>query len=168
MKRNLIRLIAAACVAALLAGALAGCMSPNTGATDQQKANRTYMTKVNQAMEELNSRLGDFDDAVARGDVVTMRTQADNAFVAIDTLAAIDTPDAMKNLQGSYVDGCTALKDALNAYIDLYTEIDSATEEHPFDYGTYDERIKAVQDKYNDGINKLKAADEEALKLNED
>lgn len=168
MKRNLIRLIAAACVAALLAGVLAGCMSPNTGATDQQKANRTYMTKVNQAMEELNNRLGEFDDAVARGDVVTMRTQADNAFAAIDTLAAIDTPDAMKNLQGSYVDGCTALKDALNAYIDLYTEIDSATEEHPFDYGTYDQRIKAVQDKYNDGINKLKAADEEALKLNKD
>lgn len=168
MKRNLIRLIATVCAAALLAGALAGCMSPNTGATDQQQANRTYMTKVNQAMEDLNGRLGDFDDAVARGDVVTMRTQADNAFTAIDALSAIDTPDAMKSLQGGYVDGCNALKDALNAYIDLYTEIESATEEHPFDYGTYDERIKAVQDKYNDGINKLKAADEEALKLNED
>lgn len=168
MKRNLIRLIATVCAAALLTGALAGCMSPNTGATDQQQANRTYMTKVNQAMEDLNGRLGDFDDAVARGDVVTMRTQADNAFTAIDALSSIDTPDAMKSLQSGYVDGCNALKDALNAYIDLYTEIESATEEHPFDYGTYDERIKAVQDKYNDGINKLKAADEEALKLNED
>lgn len=168
MKRNLIRLIATVCAAALLAGALAGCMSPNTGATDQQQANRTYMTKVNQTMEDLNGRLGDFDDAVARGDVVTMRTQADNAFTAIDALSAIDTPDAMKSLQSGYVDGCNALKDALNAYIDLYTEIESATEEHPFDYGSYDERIKAVQDKYNDGINKLKAADEEALKLNED
>ncbi len=168
MKRNLIRLIATVCSTVLLAGLLAGCMSPNTGATDQQRANRTYMTKVNQAMEDLNSRLGDFDDAVSRGDVITMRTQADNAFSAIDALAAIDTPDAMKGLQSGYVDGCNALKGALNDYIDLYTEIDSATDEHPFDYGAYDERIKAVQDKYNDGISKLKAADEEALKLNED
>ena len=74
----------------------------------------------------------------------------------------------MKDLQKGYVDGCTALKDALNGYVDLYTEIDSATEEHPFDFGTYDDRIKAVQDKYNEGVNALKAADEEALKLNED
>lgn len=168
MKRKLIRFIAAVCGAALLTGLLAGCMSPNTGATDQQKANRTYMTKVNQAMEELDSRLADFDDAVSRGDAVTMRTQADNAYAAIDALSAIDTPDAMKDLQKSYVDGCNALKDALNAYIDLYTEIESATEAHPFDYGTYDDRVKAVQDKYNEGIDKLKAADEEALKLNED
>ena len=168
MKRNLIRLIALVCGAALLTGLIAGCTSPNTGATDQQKANRTYMTKVNQAMEDLNTRLADFDDAVARGDAVTMRTQADNAFAAIDALGAIETPDAMKDLQKSYVDGCNALKDALNGYIDLYTDIDSATEAHPFDYGTYDHRIMAVQDKYNEGIDKLKAADEQALKLNED
>lgn len=168
MKRNLTRFIAALCGAALLMGALAGCISPNTGATDQQKANRTYMTKVNQAMDDLNTRLADFDDAVARGDAVTMHTQADNAFAAIEALAAIDTPDAMKDLQKSYVDGCNALKDSLNGYIDLYTAIDSATEAHPFDFSTYDERIKAVQDKYNEGIDKLKAADEEALKLNED
>ncbi len=158
MKRNLIRLIALVCGAALLTGLIAGCTSPNTGATDQQKANRTYMTKVNQAMEDLNTRLADFDDAVARGDAVTMRTQADNAFAAIDALGAIETPDARKDQQQSYVDGCNA----------LYTDIDSATEAHPFDYGTYDERIKAVQDKYNEGIDKLKAADEQALKLNED
>ena len=168
MKRNLIRLIATVCSTVLLAGLLAGCMSPNTGATDQQRANRTYMTKVNQAMEDLNSRLGDFDDAVARGDVVTMRTQADNAYKAIDELSAIDTPDAMADLQKNYVDGCNTLKDALNAYVDLYTEISAATDEHPFDYATYDDRIKAVQDTYNKGIDQLKAADEQALKLNED
>ena len=31
-----------------------------------------------------------------------------------------------------------------------------------------DERVKEIQDAYNEGIDKLKAADEEALKLNED
>ena len=162
------RVLALGCSAALLGGVLAGCESPATGATDQQQENRTYMTEVNLAMEDLNSRLASFDDAVTRGDAVTMRTQADNAFKAIDDLSAIDTPDAMKDLQEGYVEGCEKLKDALNSYIDLYTEIDSATEEHPFDYGTYDERLKEIQDTYNEGIDKLKAADEEALKLNED
>ena len=166
--KTIIRLLAVACGAILMLGALAGCMSPNTGATDQQQANRTYMTKVNLAMEDLNSRLASFDEAVSRGDAVTMRTQADNAFKAIDDLAAIETPDSMKDLQKNYVDGCNTLKDALNDYVTLYTEISSSTEEQPFDFGTYDDRIKAVQDKYNKGIDQLKAADEEALKLNED
>ena len=167
-RKLLVRLIALACGAALLAGALTGCLQQNAGVSDSQKANRTYMTQVNRAMEDLNGRLAGFDEAVAQGNPVNMRAKADDAFAAIDDLAAIETPDAMKDLQKGYVDGCTALKDALNGYVDLYTEIDSATEEHPFDFGTYDDRIKAVQDKYNEGIDQLKAADEEALKLNED
>ena len=157
-KRTIARVLAVALVAALALGALAGCQSPATGATDQQQANRTYMTKVNQAVEELNTRLGEFDEAVAQESVVNMRNKANSAFEAIDALAAIDTPDAMKDLQTNYVDGCNKLKDALNSYIDLYTEISSA----------YDGRVKEIQDAYNEGIDKLKAADEEALKLNED
>lgn len=162
------RFLAVALGAALALAALAGCQSPATGATDQQQANRTYMTKVNQAVEELSSRLGEFDEAVAQESIVNMRNAANGAFEAIDTLAAIDTPDAMKDLQTNYVDGCNKLKDALNSYVDLYTEISSATEEAPFDFGTYEGRVKEIQDAYNEGIAKLKAADEEALKLNED
>ena len=104
----------------------------------------------------------------AQESVVNMRNKANSAFEAIDALAAIDTPDAMKDLQTNYVDGCNKLKDALNSYIDLYTEISSATEEAPFDFSAYDGRVKEIQDAYNEGIDKLKAADEEALKLNED
>ena len=124
--------------------------------------------KIMQAVEELNTRLGEFDEAVAQESVVNMRNKANSAFEAIDALAAIDTPDAMKDLQTNYVDGCNKLKDALNSYIDLYTEISSATEEAPFDFSAYDGRVKEIQDAYNEGIDKLKAADEEALKLNED
>ena len=158
-KRTIARVLAVALGAALALGALSGCQSP---------ANRTYMTKVNQAVEELNTRLGEFDEAVAQESVVNMRNAANSAFEAIDALAAIDTPDAMKDLQTNYVDGCNKLKDALNSYIDLYTEISSATEEAPFDFSAYDGRVKEIQDAYNEGIDKLKAADEEALKLNED
>ena len=65
-KRTIARVLAVALGAALALGTLAGCQSPATGATDQQQANRTYMTKVNQAVEELNTRLGEFDEAVAQ------------------------------------------------------------------------------------------------------
>lgn len=166
--RTIARMIGLGCSAVLALAVLAGCQSPATGATDQQQENRTYMTSVNVAMEDLNSRLASFDEAVSRGDAVTMRTQADNAFKAIDDLAAIETPEAMQDLQDGYVAGCEKLKGALSDYVDLYTEIDRATEEHPFDYATYDERLKGIQDAYNEGIDELKAADEEALKLNED
>ena len=124
--------------------------------------------QIRQLEEELNTRLGEFDEAVAQESVVNMRNAANSAFEAIDALAAIDTPDAMKDLQTNYVDGCNKLKDALNSYVDLYTEISSATEEAPFDFSAYDGRVKEIQDAYNEGIDKLKAADEEALKLNED
>ena len=79
-----------------------------------------------------------------------MRTQADNAFKAIDDLNNLNVPDALKDIQKEYVDGTADLKDALNSYIDLYTEIDSATEEQPFDYSTYDQRIQDIKSKYDE------------------
>ena len=87
MNRKTIARMTAALAGVILAGGLlAGCMSPNTGATDQQQANRTYMTQVNRAMEDLNGRLAGFDEAVAQGNPVNMRAKADDAFAAIDDL----------------------------------------------------------------------------------
>ena len=117
----------------LMVAALGGCAQQDTAAAQQQSENRQYMTQVNQTMDDLKSRLESFTDAVSRGDVVGMRTQADNAFKAIDDLSNLNVPDALKDIQKEYVDGTADLKDALNSYIDLYTEIDSATEEQPFD-----------------------------------
>ena len=110
----------------------------------------------------LDSRLSDFVDAVSRGDVVTMRTQADNAFKVLDDLSSLEAPEPLKDVAAGYVDGANSLKDALNSYIQLYTEIDGATTTDPFDWSTYDSRLQAIQDAYNAGIDKLKAADEAA------
>lgn len=78
---SFIRTLVAVCVSAMLAVALSGCMQQaSTQGNEQQSENREYMTQVNQKMDDLDSRLSDFVDAVSRGDVVTMRTQADNAF----------------------------------------------------------------------------------------
>ena len=143
---------------AFAAFALGGCTAAQneTQASDQQMANRQYMAQVNQKMESLTERLSGFSDAVSRGD---------NAFKVIDGLSGIDVPNDFKEIQQDYVDGCASLKDALNAYIDLYTEIENATESQPFDYATYDERLKAIQGQYDAGIEKLKSADKKASEM---
>ena len=154
-----------ACACMMVIGALVGCTAQNSAESEQQAENRHYMSTVNTTVDELSTRLESFEDAVSRGDVVTMRTQADNAFKTIDALAAIEAPEALAEIQKGYTEGSAALKDALNAYVALFTEIESATDEHPFDFSTYDERIKAIQDQYNDGVAKLEAADKKATEL---
>lgn len=144
---------------------LTGCMDLTSEGVEEQNNNRQYMTRVNTCMEDLGLKLDAFNDAASRGDLVSMRTQADKAFKELDTLKAIETPEELQEVQDDYVKGCESLRDALNAYIDLYTEIDSATDEHPFDYATYDERIAEIQKTYDDGISALEAADSRAAEL---
>ena len=62
-----------------------------------------------------------------------------------------------------YVDGSEQLENALNAYIELYTEIDSATDAQPFDWSTYDQRIADIQAAYNSGLEKLQEGDKPPL-----
>ena len=160
-----VKAVVAVCAGVLMVAALGGCAQQDTAATQQQSENRQYMTQVNQSMDDLKTRLESFTDAVSRGDVVGMRTQADNAFKAIDDLNNIDVPDALKDIQSEYVDGSNDLKDALNSYIELYTEIDSATEDQPFDYSTYDQRIQDIKKQYDEGIGKLQSGDNKATEL---
>lgn len=160
-----VKAVVAVCAGVLMVAALGGCAQQDTAATQQQSENRQYMTQVNQSMDDLKTRLESFTDAVSRGDVVGMRTQADNAYKAIDDLNNIDVPDALKDIQAEYVDGSNDLKDALNSYIELYTEIDSATEDQPFDYSTYDQRIQDIKKQYDEGIGKLQSGDNKATEL---
>ena len=167
MKRSmLIKAVGVMCAAFVAVAALAGCTSQESAATKQQSENRQYMTQVNQTMEDLQSRLDGFTDAVSRGDLVGMRTQADTAYKALDELGKLNVPDDLKDIQQEYVDGTNKLKDALNAYIELYTEIDSATEAQPFDYSTYDQRIADIKSQYDEGIGKLQSGDNKASEKN--
>ncbi len=165
-KTTFFRSLVVCAASAMLALALAGCAQQSNAQNDQQNENRQYMTQVNQKMEDLNTRLTSFTDAVSRGDVVTMRTQADNAYKAIDDLSSLDAPDALADVKTGYVDGCNELKGALDSYIALYTEIENATDAQPFDYSTYDSRLADIQNAYNAGIDKLKAADDAAAGKN--
>ena len=101
-KSKFIRVVGVACAAVMAVVLLGGCAGQNNQATEQQKANRQYMTQVNQTMEDLAGKLDGFSDAVARGDLVTMRTQADNAFKSIEDLNKIEAPEDMKKIQAEY------------------------------------------------------------------
>lgn len=162
--KTMIRLACMACVAMLSVAMVAGCAAQET-APDEQTISRQYMAQVNQAMDELSSQLEGFEDAVIRDDVVSMRTKADNAFEAIETLKAIEAPEVLADVHEAYVSGCESLKEALSAYVSLYTEIESATDEAPFDFAAYEDRIAAIQDLYDEGIAQLESADAQASEL---
>ncbi len=150
------------CALALVGAVLAGCAGGTSPEAEQQAKNRQFMAQINQTMVDLNEKLDAFNEAVATGSVVNMRTQADNAFRVLDSLENLEAPEGLEDIKQDYIDGATELEGALNAYIDLYTEIDSATEEAPFDWSTYDSRMSDIKASYDDGIAKLQAGDEAA------
>ncbi|MBQ9044051.1 MAG: hypothetical protein IJ111_14700 [Eggerthellaceae bacterium] len=153
------KLGALVCALALACGVLAGCAnSAATTATAEQQANRAYMSQVNGIMEELGEGLDTFVDAVSRNDIVNMRTQADNAYKALDELKDLEVPDELADVQEKYVKGADKLREALDGYIALYTEMNSES----FDMSTYDARIDAVQSLYDEGVDLMAEADETA------
>lgn len=164
MRKNFVSRIAAVALAgALSLTALAGCMQQTTAVSEEQEANRAYMTQVNQKMDALADKLDSFSDAVSRNDLVSMRTQADQAFKLIDEVSGIEAPEVLAEVKTGYVEGCTALEDALSSYIDLYTEAETA--DGTFDASAYDERLASIQKLYDEGVAKLEEADAKASEL---
>ncbi len=152
-------------IAAVLAfGALAGCVG-QTAVNEQENANREYLSQVNQVMDDLETALASFTDAVSRNDVVGMQTQAENASAKLDSLGSIEAPESLEAVHQSYQDGTAKLRDALNGYVALYIEIDSATDAQPFDWSTYDARLTEIQKNYDAGIEALEAGDKAAAEV---
>lgn len=166
MKRaTIVRVVTLALAATLAALALSACMPQSNAASEEQEANRQYMAQVNQAMADLSDKLEGFTDAVVRGDVVTMRTQVDSALKVIDQLEQMEAPEVLADVKAGYVEGCNSLRSALNSYVDLYTEMASATDAQPFDFSSYATRLKEIQKAYDEGIAKLQETDAKAAQL---
>ena len=158
MKHITMKICACAFAFVLAVGALVGC-APNAGAVNsEQQANRAYMSQVNGIMDELGTDLDSFVDAVSRGDVVNMRTQADNAYKKLDELNSLEVPEGLSDIQQNYIDGTSKLREALDDYIDLYTEISAGS----FDQSKYADRIAEIQSTYDEGVAALKQGDETA------
>ena len=147
----------------VLSLALAACTQAADTATEAQKANRAYMSQVNETMNSLSSALGSFVDAVSRDDVVNMRAQADNAYQLLDKLEQLEAPEELSDIKDGYVEGTTKLREALDGYIALYTEAkNSAT----FDWSKFDARLASIQSLYDQGIAALEKADAAAAAKN--
>ena len=116
-------------------------------------------------MDDLETSLASFTDAVSRNDVVGMQTQAENALSKLDSLDSIEAPEELSEVQQSYQDGTAQLREALSSYVALYTEISSATDAQPFDWSTYDARLAEIQEKYDAGIDALEAGDKAAAEV---
>ena len=160
-----IRVVVAMCACVLAACMVAGCAS---GVSEQDKnvqANRQYMSQVNQSMDELNGRLDSFIDAVSRGDVVNMKSQAANAYKALDKLNSMEAPEALADVQKHYVEGSSKLREALDAYIALYTQANAESEGADFDWSDYDSQVAAIQKIYDEGIKALQEGDKIAADL---
>lgn len=164
-RSKMTRILAALCAAVLMVGTLAGCagIEQNSEEAKAQAENRQFMSDVNAIMEELSQRLGSFNDAVSRGDVITMSTQADDAFKVLDDLESLEAPEVLQDVKQGYVDGSKQLKDALNAYIALYTDL--AANPSAVSTEAYKERLASIQDTYDQAVEKLKSTDEAATQL---
>lgn len=141
--------------------ALAGC--GQNGApqmNEEQRANRAYMSQVNETMVELDGRLDLFVDAVSRGDIVNMRTQANEAYKVLDTLSDIEAPEKLADIHKSYTDGVAKLREALDGYIDLYSAAAKAGAD--YDWASYDKRIAEIQALYDEGLKDLQEGDRKA------
>lgn len=158
MKHFMIKIGTVICIAALCLGALAACSNAASHIESSQQSNRSYMSKVNGIMEQLGDNLSSFVDAVSRGDLVNMRTQAENAYRSLDDLAKLEAPEGLEDVQKTYVDGTEKLRKALNDYIDLYT----AAQSDSFDQSTYEESLASIQALYDEGVELLKKGDETA------
>ncbi|MCI9130171.1 MAG: hypothetical protein HFJ65_07710 [Eggerthellaceae bacterium] len=158
--------IAAAALLALALG-LVGCANQQAQepAEEEQTTSRSFMADMNQAAADLSEKMTAFTDAVAREDLVSMQTQADSAYAVINRISEIEAPEELGELKQKYVDGANQLKDAMSSYIDLYTEIDTATTRDPFDYDTYNDRISQIQAAYDAGIQTIKDADQSATEM---
>ena len=150
---------ALACSVAL-AGCAAGGASPMT---DEQRANNAYMSQVNETMVELDSGLDSFIEAVSRGDIVNMRTQAQNAYRSLDKLSSLEAPEQLADVKKCYVDGTGKLRQALDEYIELYSE--AAQGGASYDWDGYNKRIESVQSLYDEGVKMLEDGDAKAAEV---
>lgn len=155
-----LKMLAVALAAAAALAVLTGCSQTGTAANQQQGENRQYMSQVNQVMDDLETQLSGFTDAVSRDDVVGMQTQAQNALATLDDLESIEAPESLADVHQNYMEGAASLREALSDYVALYTEISSAGESQPFDWVTYETRLAEIQEKYDAGIEKMSAGDE--------
>lgn len=159
-----IRFLAAAACCMVFAALLGGCVAQSTGQSssdDQASQNRQYMAQLNQQMGNLQTVMNDFQTAVSQKNVVSMKAQATAADKIIDGVKNTDATDRLSDVKNGYVDGLCTLQDAMNSYVDLYSDAQNGT----VDSASYATRLQGIQNAYDQGVSKLKAADDKVTQI---
>lgn len=156
---NIIRKVALLASACVLAFALAAC-APLSGQGDEtaqaKSANRQYIAQLNHQMADLQQIMDDFQVAVSQQDTVAMQTQIDKAGQLVSDIDSSNPTDQLSDVKGRYVDALTTLNGAMKDYASLYEGVQSGT----VSSDDLASRLSDVQSAYDDGVSKLKDADD--------
>lgn len=151
--------VAAFCLACM--ASLVGCASSNEQ-TDAQTQNRQYMSSVNTIMETLNTNMDTFAKAVKDGEVVSLSAQLSSVDQCVSDLEGLSVPDAMGDIQSSYVSGAKELQTALSSYVQLYEDVKAPASGVASSTADYNSRLADIQSHYDVGIKALQDADSKA------
>lgn len=151
--------VAAFCLACM--ASLVGCSGSNEQA-DAQTQNRQYMSSVNTIMETLNSNMDTFAEAVKDGEVVSLSAQLSSVDQCVSDLEGLSVPDAMGDIQSSYVNGAKELQTALSSYVQLYEDVKAPASGVAPSTADYNSRLADIQSHYDAGIKALQDADSKA------
>ena len=162
MFNRLGKIIAIAAFAAALVLASGCTAAVQHGQETPAQKHRGFMSQVNSYMDDFGKNMETFSEAVAKNDIVAIKMASEKAFKIQDQINSIDAPDDLSDVKQKYCDGIKKVEEALSDYIKLYS--DSTTPS--FDQTTYNERIEAIQKKYNEGADLLKEGDETAASKN--
>ncbi len=116
------------------------------------------MSNVNQILADLEEPLSSFNTAASADDLAGMKTAAASASKIIAGINSLEPTDDLTDVHEAYTEGCALLDEALQAYVALYTEIES-TESDASDVSDYENRLTEIQALYNEGVEKLAEGD---------
>lgn len=160
-KTKFFGLIACACA---LVFALTGCVSAGDNNPDNSSPaaqNRQYMSQLNQKMDSLQDTMNQFQDALGKRDTVTMRAKAQDVSKIVQDVNNTDAPDKLNDVKNEYAEGLSTLEQALNSYVDLYTEQQNGQ----ITQDQFNDQAKKIQDTYNQGADQLKSADQDVANI---
>ena len=98
---------------------------------------------------------------MAVGKQQTMKAQLTSVDKLIESVKNTDCSSTLQPAKDMYVDALCSLDDALESYVELYTDVANGS----VDSATYDERLANVQSAYDDAMDKLKSADDKIVSI---
>lgn len=157
--KKFLKVMSVACVAALCF-VLMGC-GANQVAEEANTAsdNRAYMSSLNTSMDELSKELDTFNEAVAKSDLVSMRTSAQKVSQVIEDIRGYQVPDTLKDVSSKYLEGLDSLNSSLGAYVSLFEGIENGKTSNT------SSALAQIQTEYDKGIAALQEADKMATEL---